>query len=59
MILITIICFFYFVASPPPIKKKTPSAWKGFVDVPEVVKFFTTAHAVHGNAESLTVVCIE
>lgn len=46
--------------SPPPLpsppisrRRHTPSAWKGFIDVPEVCKFFTTAHGVHGNSETL------
>ena len=46
--------------SPTPVLKKkhsTPSAWKGFIDVPELCKFFTTAHSVHGNANSLKTVC--
>lgn len=39
--------------TPVPRKKHAPSAWKGFVDVPEVCKFFTTAHGVHGNSDCL------
>lgn len=44
------------LSSPTPVvskKKHQPSAWKGFIDVPEVSKFFTTAHGVHGNSDSL------
>lgn len=46
---------------PSPVvrkKQSSPSAWKGFVDIPEVCKFFTTAHGVHGNTECLKVVRI-
>lgn len=47
-------------ASPPHTSRKkiTPSVWKGFIDVPEVCKFFATAHPVHGSADCLKVVSI-
>ncbi|XP_067935635.1 death-inducer obliterator 1-like [Watersipora subatra] len=45
------------LSSPTPVVKKrgsTPSAWKGFIDAPEIsCKFFTTAHGVHGNSDCL------